>query len=225
MFNAIAATYDFVNKTGSLGLDGYWRRRLVRRLSMTGARQVLDVACGSGVLSWMIYRRLHIQVTGIDVAASMLHIAEKKRESYRQKEELPIFVEGRAEQLPFDDGSFDAVTIAFGVRNFEDRQAALQEAFRVLRPQGHLFILDFATPRYPVWKFLFRIYFLHILPLWGWIISGNRDAYRYLPRSVDSFPQYEALCTELSDAGFSCLHWIPYTGGVATLYTGVRTYI
>ena len=224
MFNRIAPAYDLVNKIGSFGLDGYWRRRLVRRLQRTNASQVLDIACGTGILSWMISQHLKIQVIGLDLAENMLQIAEKRGKSYRQKGSAPIFVKGRAEQLPFDDGSFDAITIAFGLRNFEDRTAALREAFRTLRWGGHLFILDFATPRNRLWRLFFRLYFLHILPLLGQMLSGNREAYRYLPRSVATFPQYEALCGELSDAGFSDVLYRTYTGGVAVCYSGVRPF-
>jgi demethylmenaquinone methyltransferase/2-methoxy-6-polyprenyl-1,4-benzoquinol methylase len=223
MFNTIAATYDIVNSTGSFGLDGFWRRRLVNSLQKTSARQVLDVACGTGVLSWVIYRKLCVEVTGLDLSVEMLREAEKKRARHSlQSCPAPVFIEGCAETLPFANQSFDAVTIAFGVRNFENRHEAFQQIYRVLRPGGHLFILDFATPKNPIWNFFFRNYFWYILPLLGQVISGNKNAYRYLPRSVTHFPQYQELCAELSKTGFSIVRYHPYTGGVAVLYTGIR---
>ena len=131
-------------------------------------------------------------------------------------------MEGTAEQLPFTDHSFDAVTIAFGVRNFAHRSDAFQQIYRVLRPGGHLLALDFATPKNPIWRLLFRTYFLYIPPFWGRIISGNKNAYHYLPQSVTHFPQYETLCAELALAGFSKVCFHSYTGGVAVMYEGMK---
>ena len=223
MFNNIAANYDIINKISSFGLDGYWRRRLIRSIKKSNARKVLDIACGTGVLSWMIYRKLHLEVTGLDLSAEMLRQAEKKRVHHSlQHQPPPLFIEGYAEKLPFANLSFDAVTVAFGVRNFENRSDAFQQIYRVLKPGGHLFILDFATPKNRLWSAVFRIYFWYILPLLGRVISGDKNAYLYLPRSVTHFPQYGALCEELSKAGFSMVTYRPYTGGVAVLYTGVR---
>jgi len=223
MFNNIAANYDIINKISSFGLDGYWRGRLVRNLKRTHACKVLDIACGTGVLSWMIYRKLHLEVTGLDLSSEMLRQAEKKRVRHSHQDvPPPLFIEGCAEKLPFTNLSFDTVTIAFGVRNFENRHEAFQQIYRVLKPGGRLFILDFATPKNRLWSFFFRSYFWYILPLWGYILSGNKNAYRYLPRSVTHFPQYGALCEELSKAGFSMVNYRSYTGGVAVLYSGIR---
>ncbi|MDR2585882.1 MAG: ubiquinone/menaquinone biosynthesis methyltransferase [Prevotellaceae bacterium] len=222
MFDGIAATYDKVNSIGSLGLDGYWRRRLVARLGQSGAMRVLDAACGTGVLSWMIFSKLKIKVIGLDISTKMLQRAEKRGESQKFSGETPIFIEGRAEELPFDDQSFDAVTIAFGIRNFENRAVALLEVYRVLKRGGSLSILEFATPRNPLWKFIFGIYFFHLLPLLGYVVSGKRNAYRYLPRSVGRFPQYEEFNKEILDVGFSDVGYKAYTGGVAVLYSAIK---
>ena len=223
MFNSIAANYDIINKISSFGLDGYWRGQLIRSIKKSNAHKVLDIACGTGVLSWMIYRKLHLEVTGLDISAKMLRQAEKKRVHHSlQHQPPPLFIEGCAEKLPFANLSFDAVTVSFGVRNFENRHEAFKQIYRVLKSGGHFFILDFATPKNRLWSPIFRIYFWYILPLLGRIISGNKNAYRYLPRSVTHFPQYDALCEELSHAGFSMLNYHSYTGGVAVLYSGVR---
>ena len=223
MFNNIATTYDIVNKVSSLGLDDYWRNKIIQRLKKTNAKQLLDIACGTGAVSWTIYRKLHLEVTGLDLSAQMLHQAEKKRERYAiPNRPTPLFIKGCAELLPFANQTFDAVTITFGVRNFENRAKAFQEIYRVLRPNGHLFILDFATPKNCLWKLFFHTYFWGILPLFGRIVSGDKNAYRYLPRSVVHFPQYQEFCAELSTAGFSMARSHSFTGGVAVLYTGIR---
>ena len=219
MFDGIAHCYDQINRTASFGLDGYWRNRLIAELKRTSPTTVLDLACGTGALSWKICRKLKAQVVGLDLSPNMLQIA-KKRGNYG--EQSPLFLEGLAEQLPFETCRFDAVTIAFGIRNFQDRVTALREVIRVLTPGGRLFILEFATPRNRFWRLIFSAYFWHILPLWGRVLSGNKGAYRYLPLSVQQFPQYEALCQELSDAGFANPYYRPFTGGVTVLYTGTR---
>ena len=229
MFNSIAAAYDIVNKLSSFGLDGYWRRRLVRCLRETNAEQVLDIACGTGVLSRLIYRKLRLEVTGLDLSPQMLQVARIKMSAKAKRQsgcahcKEPQFIEGVAEELPFSDQSFDAVTIAFGVRNFENRRNAFEQIYRVLRLDGHLLILEFATPKNRIWYLFFNCYFRHILPFVGRIISGNKSAYRYLPQSVVHFPQYQELCKELADAGFSAVTCHAYTGGVAVLYRGIRT--
>ena len=219
MFDSIAHRYDQINRTASFGLDGYWRNRLITKLKKAEPATVLDLACGTGVLSWTICRKLKTQVVGLDLSPNMLQIAKKKS---RNGEQNPLFLEGQAEQLPFEACRFDAVTIAFGIRNFQDRATALREAFRVLTSGGSLHILEFAMPRNRVWRFFFTAYFLHVMPLWGHALSGNKTAYRYLSQSVSRFPQYETLCKEMSDAGFSDPHYRALTGGVTVLYTGTR---
>jgi len=221
MFDNIAPTYDLVNRTASFGLDGYWRNRLIKELKNSQAQKALDIACGTGVLSWAIFRKLRISVTGLDLSARMIEKAEQRRRHHTLPHTpSPIFVQGCAEKLPFADQSFDAVTIAFGMRNVQDRATALSEIIRVLSPEGFLLILDFAQPVHPVWRFFFRCYFFHILPLWGYILSGNKQAYRYLPHSVDHFPAAADFCCELTAAGFSDTSYRSYTGGVAVLYKG-----
>jgi len=141
-----------------------------------------------------------------------------------QKVPLPLFIQGNAEKLPFEDQTFDAVTVAFGVRNFAHRLDAFRQIYRVLKPGGSLLILDFATPGNRIWNFFYGIYFSYIVPLLGRIFSGNRNAYRYLFESVANFPQYQALCNELTQTNFTKVHYHAYTGGVAVLYICMRTF-
>jgi len=157
------------------------------------------------------------------LSAQMVERAREKRlRHHPHPHPAPAFIQGCAEKLPFANHTFDAITIAFGVRNFENRQVAFAEAFRVLRPGGCLLILEFATPKNRLWRFIFHLYFFHILPLLGYLMSGNKKAYRYLPSSVSVFPQYEALGSELSESGFTRVCYRAYTGGVAVLYMGLK---
>lgn len=226
MFNSIAHKYDLINRIGSFGLDAFWRRRLVNELKKHQPHNVLDLACGTGALSWLIYRKLKVQVTGLDLSLLMLEIAKTRPRSFLHQADLPnstppLFLKGCAEYLPFEGHSFDAVTIAFGIRNFNNPQKALQESFRVLKPGGLLLILDFASPKNRIWKFFFHIYFRFILPLFGRIVSNNKNAYLYLPQSVSKFPQYHIFCNLISQCGFVDVYHRPFTGGVAVLYSGL----
>ena len=215
MFDSIAPVYDYVNRRSSFGLDASWRRRLIKKLPKNGA--VLDLACGTGALSWAIWKRTSLSVTGLDLSPGMLKEALKHSPAQPSKL-LPEFIEGTAEALPFEPASFEAVSIAFGIRNVDDRQAALQEMLRVLKPGGRLLVLEFATPRNRLWRWMFRTYFSCMLPLMGRLASGNKQAYRYLTQSVLHFPQYEEFCQELSAVGFSEVTYKAYTGGVAVCY-------
>ena len=219
MFDSLAPVYDDVNRYASFGLDACWRKRLIKKLPKTGA--VLDIACGTGALSWAIWKRTSLSVTGLDLSLGMLREAQKRRPAQPSKP-LPEFIKGMAEALPFEDARFEAVSIAFGIRNVAQRQAALQEMLRVLKPGGRLLVLEFATPRNRLWRWLFRAYFSCMLPLLGRWASGNKDAYRYLTQSVLHFPQYEEFCQELHDAGFINPKYKPYTGGVAVCYEGQK---
>ena len=215
MFNSIAAVYDNVNRRSSFGLDASWRRRLIKKLPKTGS--VLDVACGTGALTWAIWKRTSLSVTGLDLSPGMLREALKHCPAQPSKP-LPEFIEGNAQALPFEDEHFEAISMAFGIRNVANRQAALQQMLRVLKPGGRLLILEFASPRNRLWRRLFRAYFSCVLPLLGHWASGNKQAYRYLTQSVLHFPQYEEFCKELGAAGFTELKYKAYTGGVAVCY-------
>lgn len=218
MFNSIAGKYDLLNHLLSLGIDKGWRKKLVKSLKSSSTKVILDLACGTGDLTIALYKE-GFSVTGADLSVNMLEIARQKSEKLEKTTQpIPDYVECSAENLPFGDSSFDAVTISFGIRNFQNRDIALQEIFRVLKPNGRLAILEFATPKNLVWRTLFNTYFSVILPVIGRIISKDTRAYRYLPESVKEFPQYETFCKEIERQGFKNINYKPLTGGVAVLY-------
>ncbi len=237
MFNSIAGSYDFVNHILSFGIDQIWRKSLLNKVLKGNPKRALDVACGTGAISIDLMQR-GVNVTGLDIAIEMLEIAKNKADKtynkYKnrhqnkgdnKKEIKPIeFILASADSIPFTDNSFDLVTIGFGIRNFENRGEALLEIRRVLKQKGELAILEFATPRNIVWRTLYNFYFLTILPFIGKIVSGNKNAYNYLPSSVITFPQYSEFATELEHIGYSNVKFKTLTGGVAILYTAKNNY-
>lgn len=219
MFDSIASKYDRMNHGMSLGIDRLWRRRFVRRLAkkLPEKAAVLDLACGTGDLTKALSEK-GCQVTGLDISSEMMAIG---REKCRYLSPKPNFVLGSAEQIPFPDDTFDAVTIAFGLRNFDHRARCLAEIRRVLKPGGQLAVLEFAVPRNRHWNKIYLFYFKNILPLIGRLV-GSADAYGYLVDSVLAFPRYEALCDEFRRAGFLFPRYKPYTGGIACAYFTTR---
>ena len=219
MFDSIASKYDRMNHGMSLGIDRLWRRRFVRRLAkkLPEKAAVLDLACGTGDLTKALSEKGY-QVTGLDISSEMMAIG---REKCRYLSPKPNFVLGSAEQIPFPDDTFDAVTIAFGLRNFDHRARCLAEIRRVLKPGGQLAVLEFAVPRNRHWNKIYLFYFKNILPLIGRLV-GSADAYGYLVDSVLAFPRYEALCDEFRAAGFDFPRYKPYTGGIACGYFASR---
>ena len=215
MFDSIASKYDRMNHGMSLGIDRLWRWRFVRRLAkkLPEKAAVLDLACGTGDLTKAL-SNTGFHVTGLDISSEMMAIG---REKCRYLSPKPNFVLGSAEQIPFPDASFDAVTIAFGLRNFDHRAQCLAEIYRVLKPGGRLAVLEFAVPRNRHWNKIYLFYFKNILPLIGRLV-GSADAYGYLVDSVLAFPRYEALCDEFRAAGFLFPHYQPYTGGISVGY-------
>ena len=218
MFNAIAHRYDLANHVLSIGIDRLWRRRTRRELSRilgVARPRILDVCCGTGDLS----RELSLlgPVMGVDFAHDMLIRGHRKIATDPAVQGVH-FVEGDGLALPVRDGTFDAVTAAFGVRNFEDLQAGLREMASKLRVDGVLAILEFSKPDWPVFSAAFRLYFKRILPLLGGFITGHRGAYTYLPASVESFIEPGLMMDELRSLGMRDIHAIKLTGGIARLY-------
>lgn len=218
MFDAIARRYDLLNHLLSLGIDRGWRRKLVRGVRRSGALRILDVATGTGDLAILTAKAIpDARITGIDLSEQMLAIGSEK--IFRARLDARIALEtGDAEALRFDTGEFDAVTVAFGVRNFENLRQGVGELFRVLRPGGTLWVLEFGMPRLKLFGSVYRLYFHRVLPFLGGIISRDRKAYSYLPRSVEGFPYGQGFAGMLKDAGFVSVGIENLFGGVAQLY-------
>ncbi len=214
MFNAIAGKYDFLNHLLSFGIDRWWRRKLVKAVTGSGASEVLDVASGTGDVAIALDRK-GIAVIGVDISERMLDIARKKAPHI-------TFLTGDASCLDFPDNSFDAVTIAFGIRNFDKRPDCIRELLRVLKPGGLLAIAEFSIPGNRLWKALYSFYFLRILPVIGRIVSGQKGTYSYLPESSFDFPAPELFCNELAEGGFRDISFRPMTGGISILYKGYK---
>lgn len=211
-FDKIARTYDRLNRLMTLGLDRRWRKRALRGIQ----GNVLDVACGTGDMAVSLVER-GCTVTGIDLSEEMLAIA-------RQKAPIVTFMIADAEHLPFPDASFDAVTCAFGVRNFVHLEQGLNEMLRVLKPGGQLVILELATPDSPLVKPFYNLYTRRIIPWLGSRIAGSREAYTYLPASIERFPKGDAFLEKIRNSQFPILNCRQrkLTFGVCRLYTASR---
>lgn len=222
MFSGIAGRYDLLNHVLSLNIDKRWRRKVsgaLRDILVRSDAVVLDVACGTGDLSIELNRNSKAQIIGTDFCRPMLEIANRKS----QIENLKIpFVEGDALGLPFSDDSFDAVTIAFGLRNLANVADGLAELRRILKPGGTLAVLEFSAPIVPGFGRLFNFYFSHILPRIGGAVSGSRRAYTYLPDSVARFPDQKALVSMMEQTGFDGVEYTNLTGGIAAMHVGVK---
>lgn len=222
MFDRIAPAYDRLNHTLSLGIDRLWRRRTVRIVRRMRPGRILDMATGTGDLALLLARRIPgAQVTGIDLSEGMLAAARAKAKAAGLGERIEL-VRGEAELTGLPDASFDVATVAFGVRNFEDLEGGLRELVRAVRPGGHVVILEFSTPTLPVWAQLYRWYSHRVLPRIGGLVSRDRQAYDYLPRSVDEFPQPGPFMRLMERAGLTHCRARSLSLGVAQIYVGER---
>jgi demethylmenaquinone methyltransferase/2-methoxy-6-polyprenyl-1,4-benzoquinol methylase len=221
MFNGIAGRYDFLNHFLSAGIDKSWRNKLVKKAASGKHEYILDVATGTGDLAIVLSKLPVKKIIGLDIAVNMLEIAKGKVKELK-KDQLIEFIAGDSENLPFDDNSFDLVTVAFGVRNFEDLDKGLGEMLRVLKPGGRALILEFSTVTAFPLKHLYKFYSKYILPLMGRIISGHKEAYTYLPESVAAFPWGTGFLKHLDSVGYIKTSQFRLSGGIATLYEGVK---
>lgn len=223
MFDRIARRYDLLNRTLSFGHDRAWRRRLVGKLVDIPAPRILDVATGTAdILLTLAQTRDDIALAvGLDPASEMLVLGQRKLARQSTTRQFSL-VRGDAVNTGFVNESFDAITMAFGLRNVPDFDRALLEMRRILRPGGRLLILEFALPSRRWVRAAYLVYFRHILPHIGHWISGDSVAYRYLNQSVEVFPHGQALCEHIAAAGFSAVGFEPLTCGVAALYQGMK---
>lgn len=222
MFSGIAAKYDFLNHFLSANIDKQWRRLVSKRLkSVLDDKNalVLDVACGTGDLSLELQKKAQARIFGTDFCRPMLKIAFEKNNVSEIK--IP-YLEADGMNLSFADETFDAVTIAFGLRNFSNWQNGLIELRRVLKTGGKLAILEFSAPRVPGFRQLFQFYFSTILPRIGGAVSGSRGAYEYLPDSVSRFPDQKNLAKMMEETGFEAVEYKNLTGGIAALHIGTK---
>lgn len=222
MFSGIAKKYDFLNHFLSVNTDKRWRRLVSKKLRDVLEREdaiVLDVACGTGDLSVELQTSGKAKVIGTDFCRPMLEIAFDKNE--KNQTTIP-YIEADGMNLSFADKTFDAVTIAFGLRNFSNWQEGLVELHRILKKGGKLAILEFTTPVIPGFKQIFNLYFTQILPRIGGAVSGSRGAYEYLPDSVSRFPDQKGLVKMMEQTGFSDVEYKNLTGGIAALHIGTK---
>lgn len=222
MFNRIAPYYDFLNRLLSLGIDTIWRKKAIRQLEADNPQVILDVATGTADVAIQMAKQLEPQkIVGVDIAKEMLDIGRSKIEKYGL-DKLIELQQGDSENLPFETDSFDAITVAFGVRNFEQLETGLAEMLRVLRPGGKLVVLEFSKPTIFPFKQLFNLYFKHILPFIGKLTSKDPRAYRYLYESVQAFPDGDNFLNLLHKTGYKANKCIPLTLGICSIYVAVK---
>jgi demethylmenaquinone methyltransferase/2-methoxy-6-polyprenyl-1,4-benzoquinol methylase len=224
MFGAIAPSYDLLNHLLSLNIDKHWRRRTTRLVPPAGDAPILDLCTGTGDLA-LAYDRAakgRVPIIGADFCHEMLVLACKKTDT-RQASDRVHYLEADAQRLPFPDSRFQITSVAFGLRNITDTDRGIAEMVRVTQPGGRVAILEFSQPRGRLFGRLYRFYFRHVLPRIGQLISQSKDnAYRYLPASVQEFPDGEVLAQRLRRHRLTEVRWYPLTFGIATLYVGTK---
>ena len=226
MFDGIAGDYDRLNHLMSLGIDKTWRRRALKEIvRRDAAQEILDIACGTGDFSIAIARAMApgSRVTGIDISEGMLSVMRAKLAAEGLGDRVTCS-QGDSESMSCADGTFDCVTIAFGIRNFEHREVALREILRVLKPGGKLVILELSVPSNALARGCYNIYFKHVLPFIGGKVSGDKAAYRYLPASVLIFPGKEEWMATMHSCGFAKVRHKAFTFGICRMYTGTKPF-
>jgi len=221
MFNDISPKYDFLNHFLSFGIDRLWRKKLVKLLRQSKPSEILDVATGTGDLAMAVAKINPRKIIGIDISEQMLDVGRAKLIKANSGN-LISFQQADAEQIPFPDNSFDAITVAFGVRNFENLELGISEMRRVLRPGGWMYILEFSHPQVFPMKQLFYLYSRFFIPSMGRLISGNKRAYSYLPESVAAFPSGKKFVEIIEKQGLFKVSFIPLTMGIASIYSGQK---
>lgn len=221
MFDNISHRYDFLNHFLSLGIDKGWRRKAIRQLEPLRPAVILDVATGTGDFAIQALSLKPHKVIGIDISEGMLAVGRKKIADRQLTSQVELF-SGDSENIPFADNKFDAVTVGFGVRNFENLQRGLAEIYRVVKPGGMVVVLEFSRPRTFPFRQVYNFYFKFILPKIGRFISSDKAAYTYLPESVEAFPDGEDFLQCLSTVGFKNTKCRALTFGISSIYSGSK---
>lgn len=221
MFDSISERYDFLNHMLSMNIDKGWRKKVVKIAKAEGPKQILDVATGTGDLAIALTKANPESIMGIDISNGMLEVGRKKIKE-KGLTEIITLQQADSENLPFEDASFDVVTVAFGVRNFENLEKGMSEIRRVLKPGGKALVLEFSQPTGFPFKQVYKFYFKNILPTLGKAISKDDSAYTYLPESVNAFPYGQKFVDVLESVGFKQNKFQPVTFGVATIYEAVK---
>jgi len=222
IFDEIARSYDFLNHFLSFGIDIYWRKKFLKSLPVLNKIMALDLATGTGDVPIVLVKDKRVKkVIGIDRSKEMVEIGRGKIKNKKLTEKVDLQI-GDGVEIPFENESFDLVTISFGIRNFNDHKKSLKNIHRVLRPKGKVLIMEFSLPKNKLVKNLYFFYFRNILPWIGNLLSGHGDAYTYLNKTVEDFPYGQTFASHLEEVGFKNVSFKPYTFGVATLYQGEK---
>ena len=222
MFDGIAKNYDALNRVISMGIDKSWRRKLVSMAADKKPETIVDVATGTGDLVIALASISTATITGIDIAVEMLEIGKQKINQNKLDRKINMVV-GDAESLPIADRTVDVVTVAFGVRNFGDLHKGLSEIYRILKPEGQLFVLETSVPKSLLFRLGYKLYSSLFLPLVGRLFSSDKNAYTYLSDSAAAFPYGKALNNKLEKVGFTRVQDHPQTFGVVTIYQGTKS--
>ena len=220
MFNNIAPKYDFLNHVLSMGIDIKWRNRVNKMLHAEKVETILDIATGTGDLALTLHKE-GVKIKGLDISEGMLDVGRQKIKEKGLEKDIE-FILGDAENIPFPDNHFDAITVAFGVRNFANLEKGLKEMNRVLKPNGRVFVLEFSQPTAVPFKQIYNFYSRNILPTIGRIISNDKAAYTYLPESVAAFPYGQEFLDIMKNCNFKDNKCRPVTMGIASIYSGKK---
>lgn len=221
MFDNISPKYDLLNRVLSMGIDIQWRKDVIKMIQAAQPKTILDIATGTGDLAIMMGKKTTAQITGLDLSAGMLEVGRKKVEQEGLSSRIEM-IQGDSESLPFDDNSFDCVTVSFGVRNFEHLEQGLAEIYRILKPGGTFVILEFSYPTTFPMKQLYTFYSKNILPAIGKLVSKDQSAYTYLPDSVRAFPHGEEMKNILKNVKFTQPIDKKLTFGIASIYKSIK---
>ena len=222
MFDSIAFRYDFLNRFLSAGIDIWWRKKAIKQLASLQPKHVLDVATGTADVALMTYDALKPEkITGIDISEGMLDFGRKKIAARGLENTIKLYT-GDSENIGFADSTFDAVTVSFGVRNFQNLSKGLEEMRRVLKPGGKLVVLEFSKPKDSLFKGFYNLYMNHIAPGFGKMVAKNKDAYQYLNDSVQAFPEGDRFLSIMQEAGFKQTYLQSLTFGICTIYCGIK---